>query len=162
MSSLYCLFSDFECWLWPLKAISVKVMQGKVPLFFIGLAMFKMAFFCQTSRFWDPLASGPLYQNFQPQYQYQYQKTHLGNTNTNTNTSQLVNLNTNTNTNTGKNLNTQYPIPIPQYQYLLYSSFAIEKPNRYSWTNPCWWSPLPVPFATMLLLTLQDWRCMKG
>ena len=102
------------------------------------------------------------YRNFQPQYQYQYQKTHLGNTNTNTNTSQLVNLNTNTNTNTGKNLNTQYPIPIPQYQYLLYSSFAIEKPNRYSWTNPCWWSHLPVPFATMLLLTLPDWRCMKG
>ena len=60
MSSLYCLFSDFECRLWPLKAISVKVIQGKVPLFFIGLAMFKMAFFCQTSRFWDPLASGPL------------------------------------------------------------------------------------------------------
>ena len=23
--------------------------------------MFKMAFFCQTSPFWDPLASGPLY-----------------------------------------------------------------------------------------------------
>ena len=96
------------------------------------------------------------YQNFQPQYQYQ--KTHLGNTNTNT--SQLVNHNTNTNT--GKNLNTQYPIPIPQYQYILYSSFAIEKPNCYSWTNPCWWSHLPVSFATMLLLTLPDWRCMKG
>ena len=46
--------------LWPLKTISEKVMQGKVPLFFIGLAMFKMAFFCQTSRFRDPLASGPL------------------------------------------------------------------------------------------------------
>ena len=57
MSSLYCLFSDFECRLWPLKAISVKVIQGKVPLFF---KMFKMAFLCQTSRFWDPLASGPL------------------------------------------------------------------------------------------------------
>ena len=24
--------------------------------------MFKMAFFCQTSRFWDPLGSGPLYE----------------------------------------------------------------------------------------------------
>ena len=62
MSYLYCLFSDFECQLWPSKAISVKVIQGKVPLFFIGLAMFKMAFFCQTSRFRDPLASGPLWQ----------------------------------------------------------------------------------------------------
>ena len=60
MSSLYCLFSDFECRLWPLKAVSAKVMQGKVPLFSFGLAMFKMAFFCQTSRFRDPLASGPL------------------------------------------------------------------------------------------------------
>ena len=35
-------------------------MQGKVPLFFKTLAMFKMAFLCQTSRFWDSLASGPL------------------------------------------------------------------------------------------------------
>ena len=60
MSSLYCLFSDFECRLWPSNAISVKVMQGKVPLFFIGQAMFKMAFLCQTSRFRDLLASGPL------------------------------------------------------------------------------------------------------
>ena len=60
MSSLYCLFSDFECRLWPLKATSVKVMQGKVPLFSFGLAMFKMVFFCETSRFRDPLASGPL------------------------------------------------------------------------------------------------------
>ena len=62
MSSLYCLFSDFECRLWPIMAISVKVIEGKVPLFFIGLAMFKMAFFCQTSPFRDPLASGPLLQ----------------------------------------------------------------------------------------------------
>ena len=60
MSSLYCLFSDFECRLWPLKAISGKIIQGEVPLFFNGLAMFKMAFFCQTSRFRDPFASGPL------------------------------------------------------------------------------------------------------
>ena len=60
MSSLYYLFSDFECRLWPLKAVSAKVMQGKVPLFSFGLAMFKMAFFYQTSRFRDPLASGPL------------------------------------------------------------------------------------------------------
>ena len=44
MSSLYCLFSDFECQLWPLKAISVKVIQGKVPLFFNGLAMFEVVF----------------------------------------------------------------------------------------------------------------------
>ena len=36
-------------------------MQGKVSLFFIDLAMFKMAFFCQTSRFRDLLASGPLF-----------------------------------------------------------------------------------------------------
>ena len=102
------------------------------------------------------------YHKFQPQYQYQYPKNDLSNTNTNTNTSDFAKLNTNTKTNTSKNLNTQYSIPIPQYQYLLYSSFAIEKPNRYSWTNPCWWSHLPVSFATMLLLTLQDWRCMKG
>ena len=38
----------------------MKVIQGKVPLFFIGLAMFKTSFFCQTSSFRDPLASGPL------------------------------------------------------------------------------------------------------
>ena len=49
--------------LWPLKTISEKVMQGKVPLFFIGLAMFKMAFFCQTRRFREPLGSGPLLTN---------------------------------------------------------------------------------------------------
>ena len=60
MSSLYCLFSDFECRLWPVKAISVKVIQSKVLLFFIGLSMFKIAFFRQTSQFRDPLASGPL------------------------------------------------------------------------------------------------------
>ena len=60
MSSLYCLFSDFECRLWPLKAVSARVMQGRVPLFSFALAMFKMAFFCQISRFRDPLASGPL------------------------------------------------------------------------------------------------------
>ena len=36
VSSLYCIFSDFECPLWPLKAVSVKVMIGKVPLFFIA------------------------------------------------------------------------------------------------------------------------------
>ena len=96
--------------------------------------------------------------------------TKIFNPNTNTNTRKLIWaipiphnwLNHNTNTNTGKNLNTQYPIPIPQYQYLLYSSFAIEKPNRYSCTNPCWWSHLPVPCATMLLSTLPDLRCMKG
>ena len=38
----------------------MKVVQGKVPLFSIDLAMFKMAFLCQASRFRDPLASGPL------------------------------------------------------------------------------------------------------
>ena len=64
MSSLYCLFSNFECRLRPLKAISVKVTQGKVPLFFIGLAMFKMAFFCRTSRFGDSLASGSLLRGY--------------------------------------------------------------------------------------------------
>ena len=60
MSSLYCVFSNFECWLSPLKAISEKVMQGKVPLFFIGLAMIMMAFLCKTSQVWDPLAFCPL------------------------------------------------------------------------------------------------------
>ena len=57
MSSLYCLFSDFECRLWPLLAFSVKVIQCKVPLFFIGLAVLKMAFLCQAIPFCDTLAS---------------------------------------------------------------------------------------------------------
>ena len=35
--------------MWPIKAISVKVMKGKVSLFFIGLAMLKMAFFVKQA-----------------------------------------------------------------------------------------------------------------
>ena len=43
--------------LWPLKTISEKVMQGKVPLFFIGQAMFKMSDtpFPGTTWFWSPI-----------------------------------------------------------------------------------------------------------
>ena len=39
----------------------MKVMEGKVALFFIGQAMFKMAFLSQTSHFRGRLASGPLF-----------------------------------------------------------------------------------------------------
>ena len=56
--------SDFECSLWPLKAISERVMKCNVPLFLIGLTMFKMAFFCRTSRFGDSLASGSLLRGY--------------------------------------------------------------------------------------------------
>ena len=61
VSFLYCIF---DCWLWPLKAISDKVMEGKGALFFI--AMFKMVLLCQACGFWVPLASGPLFFRFDP------------------------------------------------------------------------------------------------